>query len=527
MVKKISATAALFLLFLLCAVIFVCFLWAVLPVFSGKSAVSIAKITKISAFTLFQASLSTLIALIIGLPAAFFSSRREFLGRRLLLSLSSVPFCVPSLIVALGFVGAFGISGTANKVLMFLFQKDEPPLLFLYSFRGLIIAQGFYNFPIAMKTVGDAWARTREESADAARTLGASEARIFRTITFFQLLPSIISASLPIFIYCFMSFMLVLLFGAVGTTTLEVEIYRATRIFGDLPLAGKLALFETSVALIFVCLQCLAEEKSKRSRGIKSTFAKRKKIKRLSEIVPFFLVMLLIFVFFALPLIGILTNALFPAKSVNGVKMPFLPFLNVLRFNGFFLALKGTLFSGVCTAFVCTIAGFTYASILSLFRSTPIRRAIPMIPLSLSSVVLALGLMRLFGSSGGFLSLVLAQSALGWPLAFRQIAPALSRLPKKTLDAAKILSKNTLDIPFRLFLSVAKKNLLSAFGFCFALSAGDTTLPLVLALPKFDTLALFTYRLAGAYRFHEACASGLLLALICALVFALSSMAQK
>jgi thiamine transport system permease protein len=55
------------------------------------------------------------------------------------------------------------------------------------------------------------------------------------------------------------------------------------------------------------------------------------------------------------------------------------------------------------------------------------------------------------------------------------------------------------------------------------MSAGDATLPLVLALQKFDTLSLFTYRLAGSYRFPEACASGLVLGLICMTVFSVAS----
>ena len=90
------------------------------------------------------------------------------------------------------------------------------------------------------------------------------------------------------------------------------------------------------------------------------------------------------------------------------------------------------------------------------------------------------------------------------------------------MDASLILSKSKLDIIWRVLLPVSKKSLISAFGFCFAISAGDTTLPLVLAIPRFDTLSLFTYRLAGAYRFNEACAAGVILGLICALVFVLT-----
>jgi thiamine transport system permease protein len=116
--------------------------------------------------------------------------------------------------------------------------------------------------------------------------------------------------------------------------------------------------------------------------------------------------------------------------------------------------------------------------------------------------------------------LILAQVFLNWPLAFRQIYAVLSKIPGETIDAARILSHRKRDLIFRIYLPQSSRGILSALGFCFAVSAGDTTLPLVLALPKFSNLSLFTYRLASCYRFHEACAAGLILGFLCAAVFA-------
>ncbi len=519
MTKKIVAFFSVFVWAILCLLILACLFFAILPIFAEntKSTIGVAQIVKISAFTLFQAILSTAISLFLGIVAAFFTARRIFFGRKFLLSLSSVPFCVPALIVALGYVCVFGMNGTANKILMGVLNLKNPPLTFLYSFGGLILTQGFYNFPIAMKTVGDAWAKLPSAQANAARILGASEWRIFRTLTIFQLSSAIVSASLPIFIYCFMSFILVLMFGALGTTTLEVEIYRAAKILINLPLASKFAIIETAVALFVVILQCVAEEKGSRSSGILADSFERQKIKSKKEIALFWIFAFFVVFGFLFPLFGIALNAFFQPNA------RFLqPFKTIVQFGSFFRALKGTFFTGILTATLCTVSGFVYAVILSVFRSTPIKRALPMIPLAISSVVFALGLLRVAENSNFFL-LVLAQSALNWPFAFRQIYAQISKIPPRTKDAAKILSPNPLDAIFRLYLPVSKRGIFSAAGFCFALSAGDTTLPLVLALPDFETLSLFTYRLAGAYRFHEACASGLLLGAFCAIVFALSS----
>ena len=44
-------------------------------------------------------------------------------------------------------------------------------------------------------------------------------------------------------------------------------------------------------------------------------------------------------------------------------------------------------------------------------------------------------------------------------------------------------------------------------------------MPLVLSIRNFDTLALYTYKLAGAYRFSQACACGGIVAAISMIIF--------
>ena len=136
----------------------------------------------------------------------------------------------------------------------------------------------------------------------------------------------------------------------------------------------------------------------------------------------------------------------------------------------------------------------------------------------ISSVVMGVFII-LIVKRGNIGILVIAQSLLNWPLALRVIYPQMLKISDETMDSARMLSKNKLDIVMRVLLPVCKKGLITAFGFCFAVSAGDATLPLVMAIPKFNSLSLFTYALAGAYRFNEACATGVILGVLCLLVF--------
>lgn len=469
-------------------------------------------------------------ALLIGLPAAFFCGRRQFFGKNALLSLAAVPYCVPPLIIALGYVSFLGINGGLNKFLMAIFRLEKPPVQFLYSFAGLIIAHGFYNFPLIMKNVSQVWEKIPEQYAESARLLGAGEFRIFKTVTIYQLLPSIASSSLLVFINCFLSFMLVLLFGGIGNTTLEVEIYKAAKATLDFRKAAILAIVETSVLIIVTILYSTIEEKNTRSKGI-SVNVSKKCIKlagaentenKAAEIVVFVVLLSLILRFFICPLLGIVYNAFTLPKT--GSKITLASFFRVMEMKSFVPSVLTTIKVAGLTGSFCTVLGLLYAVILRFLEGKTKKsmsiflKTISMLPMCVSSVVVGV-IITLIVRNGNTVSLVIAQTLLSWPLAFRVIYPQLQKIQNQTLDAAIIISKNKFQIIYKIFLPVCKTSVLSAFGFCFAVSAGDTTLPLVLAIPKFNTLSLFTYRLAGAYRFNEACSSGLILAFICVAVF--------
>ena len=511
---------------------------------------------KITLFTFEESLASTVIALLVGLPTAFFVAKKKFFGRKLLLASSSVPLCIPSLIVALGYVSTFGMSGYVNDLLMHVLHTNEPPLTFLYSFWGIVITQGFYNFPLIMATVADSWSMLPSEQAEGARLLGASELRIFRTITLYQLLPSIISACIPVFLYSFFSFMIVLLFGATGCTTLEVAVYHSARSTLDFSSASQYALVETVSAFIMVFLYGVIENKAARSRGV--TFSSEKQARSVpsrKELLPLVILLFVIAVFFFVPLISIAISSFAPHRATGGtfgdistnslsaseaLLTSFIEHLSSWRklfsLKGFLPAVRTTLLTALATGLLCTVTAFVYAVFLRTSKSfssneatsariklqNTLLRTLPLLPMAVSSVVIGVG-MTLLVKRGTTATLILAQAALYWPFAFRQIYTPLSKMPDSILDASRLLSPYKLDGVFRVCVPYSFRSLVSAFGFCFAMSAGDATLPLVLAIPRFDTLSLFTYRLAGSHHFSEACASGLLLGLLCAVVFAFAT----
>lgn len=499
-------------------------------------------VVKVAGRTLTLALLSTLLSLVVGVPLSFFTATRSFPGRRLLLSLSAIPLCLPPLLVALGYVMFWGMQGVVNRLMMSFGGGSIATSSFLYSPLGIVLAQGFYNFPLVMKTCADAWSQLPRNQHDAALLLGASPWRVFRTITLVQLLPAIATSAMVVFLYCFFSFVIVLVFGGVGTTVLEVEIYQAARSSLNFPLVAALALVETALALAVVALYSLVEGRGKENKGLAwdSAGLGRKKVDGWKEVLLLGLLLALVLLFFLLPLVQLVLSAFSVRNSSSFTGRLTLQYLqNLFSRSSFYLALKNTLLTSSLSSVLAVIAALFYSLLLrewSRWRARKLAgggtslflgRVLPLLPMAVSSVVLAIGASSLTikvlpGLRGSPWMLVLLQAALYWPFAFRQISGTLDKVPSSLDDAALMLAEFPLDRVFRVYLPLCRKNIVAALGFCFALGCGDTTLPLVLAIPRFETLALYTYNLAGSYRFNEACCSGLVLAALTMPIFFVS-----
>ncbi len=486
--------------------------------FSGETgpAKGLSRVSYALRFTLVQAAFSSLAAVVLGIPAAFLVAKREFPGRRLLLASSGVPLCVPPVIIALAFVLFYGRQGYLNAVLMALTGAREPPVTFLYSLAGLVIAHGFYNFPVVMRTVSRVWERIPETEEDAARLLGASEPRVFLTVTAPHLSGAILSSGALVFLYCFFSFVIVLLFGGIGGTTLEVELYQAARSSLDFRLAGTIALVETALALCVVALyRGLESRLSAGATGFASPVP-RVPVRSGAEAAGAFAFLAFLAVFFAGPLLSVLVRSFTPTGARFGDFS-----LSAWRFlasrGGFFPALASTVAVSLASAGLATVAAL-FLALAAGKRDRAGLSAVALVPLAVSSVMLSFG-WNLVVPRGNGATLAFAQAAVSWPFAWTQVRSALARVPRSVDDAAALLSPRRLDATFRVRLPLVARGALAGFALSFAIGAGDATLPVTLSLGGFENLSLMLFRLAGSYRFPEACACAVVLASLSALVF--------
>jgi len=154
------------------------------------------KVLRPLGFTVWQASLSTVLTLVIGLPAAYLFARFEFKGKAFLRVLSTLPFILPTVVVAASFNALLGPNGWINQWLMSIFQLESAPLLFVNSLWAILIAHVFYNTSVVIRVVGSAWEQMDARLEQAARVMGASPIKALREVTLPLLRPAIVSAAL-------------------------------------------------------------------------------------------------------------------------------------------------------------------------------------------------------------------------------------------------------------------------------------------------------------------------------------------
>ncbi len=186
-------------------------------------------------FTFWQAAVSTVLTIIAAFPAAYVMARYTFRGKSLISALTLVPFVMPTVIVAAGFMALIGPRGWVNEVLKSLLNVDYAPLDIQNTIWIILLAHVFYNFAVALRLISGFWANLDPQVTQAARVLGASRWRAFREVTLPLLRPAIFAAALLVFIFDFTSFGVILILGGPQFNTIETAIYRKTLINFDLP----------------------------------------------------------------------------------------------------------------------------------------------------------------------------------------------------------------------------------------------------------------------------------------------------
>lgn len=157
------------------------------------------------------ASLATVLATALGIPAAIGLSQGRFPLRGLVVALVLSPMIVPVVIIAVGLYFFFAPLGLTN------------------SYVGLVIAHAMLGTPFVVVAVGATLAGFDRNLIRAAASLGARPLRIFRKVILPLILPGVISGALFAFATSFDEVILVLFIAGPEQTTLPRQMFNDVR----------------------------------------------------------------------------------------------------------------------------------------------------------------------------------------------------------------------------------------------------------------------------------------------------------
>ena len=179
---------------------------------------------------------------------AFALGRGRLPGKAVLDAVVNLPLVLPPVVVGYALLITFGRQGPLGRWL-----HDTFGLQVVFTFRGAVLAAAVMSLPLMVRSVRQALEAVDRGLEEAARTLGASRARVFVTITLPLMAPGLLSGAVLGFAASLGEFGATITFvsNVPGETqTLPLAIYSALQQPGGDAAAARLVMWAMVLALV-------------------------------------------------------------------------------------------------------------------------------------------------------------------------------------------------------------------------------------------------------------------------------------
>ena len=204
---------------------------------------------QIIGFTIRVAALATLVVLLPGIALAWLLARRDWPGKSLVETAVMLPMVMPPVATGLILLQLLGRNGPIGRWL-----HDHLDLAIVFTWRAVVIAMAVMSFPLLVRAARVAFEGVNPRLEQIARTLGASNARVFRTITLPLARRGIVAGAVLAFARALGEFgATILVAGNIPgrTSTLSLAIYNHVQLGQD-SAAFRLLLFSVAIAFLAV-----------------------------------------------------------------------------------------------------------------------------------------------------------------------------------------------------------------------------------------------------------------------------------
>ena len=432
-------------------------------------------------FTVWQAALSTVLTLLVALPGAYVLARLRFPGRTLVRALVTIPFVMPTVLVASAFL-ALGVER---------------------SLGAILLAHVFFNYAVVVRVVGELWRHLDPHEEAAARVLGASRWRAFREVTLPALRPGIVAAATITFLFCFTSFGVILLFGGPTRSTIETEIYRQTTRFLDLPLAAALSIVQLVTVIVLLWLAGRFERRAAVPRRLRAAREVEHRPRSLGDRALLIGNLAVMAVLLGLPLAVLVVRSLTPPSGFGFAYFRALG--HVREGSTLFVPPVDAIWNSVRYALIATVIAVVVGGLAAWAGTRTKSRwldGVLALPLGVSAVTLGFGFLIALDEPpldlrGSQWLVPLAQALVALPFVVLLTAPVLRAIDPRLREAAQMLGASPARARRAVDLPIAGRALFVAGAFAFAISLGEFGATAFVVRPDSPTLPIVIFRLLG------------------------------
>ena len=473
-------------------------------------------------FTVWQAFVSTGICLIIGIPGAYVLYRKSFKGAHFLQSIITVPFMLPSLVVAIAVTEVGALIGGIDPVI------------------AIILANVFANYAVVVRNIGSQWQTLSKSTEEYSEVSGIGRFKTALRVSLPQLKSSIRASSAIIMLYCASSYGIVLSLGGGQVNTLETAISISVLERLDFAHGALLALLQIAFCLLAFTVSRWG---GTNPLSFSPSFSKSKKLDRRdapAATFTFFVIGFLV----VLPIVLVLSKAFvsmsgslslenFALLDTRGSR----DILNITFFEATLNSLRNLL---VATA-VSIVLGVLVAYLLA--EQTRRRRkrktdflgitldAAFLLPIGVSSVVIGVGyLITLTGDFAwirtSWILVPLVQSVFAIPLVVRIAYPSLVAVDANTREQAMTDGASGLQLFVNVDYPLLRPVMKTAIAFSALVSLGEFGVASLLTYGDQATIPVLMYQLIsrpGAHNYGMALAVASILTLLTTLIVLLIS----
>ena len=395
----------------------------------------------------------TILCILIGVPMGYCVARVKIPGKKLMVSLGILPIIMPSFVGAYTWVILLGNKGIVRTALNFILKPFGVTLPSIYGMFGMILCMTLTYYPFVFQMAYGAFSGANALLEESAMLMGASKARIMRTITLPLIIPSLGAAALLVFVRAIGNFGIPAVIGG-NNYVLPTLIKFAYGGAGDINLASSIAVINVIITGLVLYVQKYIVNRHE-YETISASHTDIKQHESVGAKVFAIILCLIVLIFSLLPQVTIIVMSFF--KRWTGLLpsgFTWTNYANIFKksshelFNSFFLSIVATL--------MCAIFGSILAYITE--RKRPKGAALLdlsiMAPFILPGTVVSIALLSAFGGNGimkltgTYIILIISYMIRRTPYVYRSVAANLTQL-NPSLEEASTISGATWFYTFR------------------------------------------------------------------------------